>query len=133
MPRRTAKGHGLLQRTMGFRRFIDESEVHRARFAEQQNLFSEYLPYAVVFGVATKWAETFAGLNNGQLPQPDWYVGSGPFTPRTFAYSMNSFASATASTLTSVPPSTTGSSGGSGFGGGGFSGGGGGGGGGGSW
>ena len=132
MPRRTPKGHGLLQRTMGFRRFIDESEVHRARFAEQQHLFSEYLPYAVVFGVATKWADTFAGLNDGQVPSPDWYVGSRPFTPRAFVYSMNSFSSAAASSLTSVPPSTSGSSGGSGFSGG-FSGGGGGGGGGGSW
>ena len=40
----------------GFRRFIDESEKERARFAERKNLFSEYLPYAIVFGATEKWA-----------------------------------------------------------------------------
>ena len=68
LPRRTAKGYGTLRRVLGFKMFIDESEKDRARFAEQQNIFSEYLPYAVVFGATEKWARAFAGLD-GQLPQ----------------------------------------------------------------
>ena len=40
----------MLRHVDGFRRFIDESEKDRARFAEKKNLFSEYLPYAIVFG-----------------------------------------------------------------------------------
>lgn len=128
MPRRTAKGTGTLRRAFGFRRFIEESEKDRARFAERQNLFSEYLPYAVVFGATEKWARAFEGLA-AEPPDTSWYVGAHPFSYPMFAHSMDGFAVASAGTLTSTPSG----SGGSGFGGGGFSGGGGGGGGGGSW
>jgi len=128
MPRRTAKGYGVLQRTRGFKRFIDESEKERARFAERHNLFSEYLPYAIVFHATDKWARAFAGLN-GELPDTGgWYVGPGPFTLGAFTSSMDGFTTTTAGTIASTP----GTSGSSGFSGG-FSGGGGGGGGGGSW
>ena len=118
-PRRTAKGYGALRRVLGFKRFIDESEKDRARFAEQQHLFSEYLPYAVVFGATEKWARAFAGLD-GQLPQQNWYIGPGPFTFLAFSSAMDSFAVTSTGTISSVPAS----SGSSGFGGGGFSGGG---------
>ncbi len=128
MPRRTAKGTGVLRRVQGFRRFILESEQDRARFAEQQHLFSEYLPYAIVFGATEKWARAFAGID-GELPQPNWYGGSTAFTAVGFSHSIDGFAVTTAGTITSTPAG----SGSSGFGGGGFSGGGGGGGGGGSW
>ncbi|MBW3548393.1 MAG: DUF2207 domain-containing protein [Actinobacteria bacterium] len=137
MPRRTAKGTGTLRRVLGFRRFIDESEAERAQFAERQHLFSEYLPYAVVFGATEKWAKAFAGLD-GALPEMGWYASPDPFTFAYFASSINGFSVTTAGTLTSAPAgsgfsSGGGFSGGSGFGGGGFSGGGMGGGGGGSW
>ena len=128
MPRRTAKGVGVLRRVQGFRRFIDESEKERARFAEQQQLFSEYLPYAIVFGATEKWARAFAGID-GALPDQSWYGGQGAFTALAFSHSIDGFAVTTAGTITSTPSG----SGSSGFGGGGFSGGGGGGGGGGSW
>jgi len=128
MPRRTAKGYGVLQRTRGFKRFIDESEKERARFAERHNLFSEYLPYAIVFHATDKWARAFAGLD-GQLPETGgWYVSPNPFTLAAFTASMDGFTTTTAGTIASTP----GTSGSSGFSGG-FSGGGGGGGGGGSW
>jgi uncharacterized membrane protein len=126
-PSRTAKGHGTLRRVLGFKRFIDESEKERAQFAERQNLFSEYLPYAVVFGATDKWARAFAGLD-GQLPRTDWYVSDHLFTAVVFSQAMNGFATTTSGTISSVPAS----SGGSGFSGG-SSGGGFGGGGGGSW
>ena len=131
MPHRTAQGTGVLRRTLGFRRFIEESEKERARFAERAHLFTEYLPYAVVFGATEKWAKAFAGLD-GQLPDTSgWYVGHshGMFHAAAFSSAMDNFSTTTAGTLTSTPSG----SGSSGFGGGGFSGGGGGGGGGGSW
>ena len=130
MPRRTAKGTGTLRRVQGFRRLIEESEAERARFAERKNLFSEYLPFAIVFGATEKWARAFAGLQD-ELPETRWYTGGGggPFDARTFAHSVESFTVSTAGTIVSTPSG----SGSSGFGGGGSSGGGGGGGGGGSW
>jgi hypothetical protein len=129
-PRRTAKGYAVLRHVDGFRRFIEESEKGRAEFAEKKNLFSEYLPYAVVFGATKKWARAFAGLDGQPPDTSSWYVGPFVFNYLVFSSAIDSFTVSTAGTLTSTPPSTSGSSG---FGGGGFSGGGFGGGGGGSW
>jgi len=124
MPRRTAQGTAALRRTLGFRQFIETAETRRAEFAEQANLFYEYLPYAVVFGCVDKWAKAFEGL---ALQPPDWYASSSTFNALYFANAMDGFADTTSSALVSTP----GGSGSSGFGG--SSGGGGGGGGGGSW
>jgi uncharacterized protein (TIGR04222 family) len=131
IPQRTAKGTAVLRRTEGFRRFINESEKERARFAEKKNLFSEYLPYAIVFGATGKWAAAFAGLDDQPPDTSSWYIASAPFTFLAFSSAIDGFTVSTSGTLTSTPPSTSGSSGFSS--GGGFSGGGAGGGGGGSW
>jgi Predicted membrane protein (DUF2207) C-terminal domain/Predicted membrane protein (DUF2207) N-terminal domain len=128
MPKRTAKGYAVLRHTLGFKRFIDESEKHRAQFAERANIFSEYLPYAVVFGATEKWAKAFEGLAD-EIDTSSWYVSQHAFNYAVFSSAIDGFAVTSAGTLTSSPAS----SGSSGFSGGGFSGGGGGGGGGGSW
>lgn len=128
MPRRTPKGTGVYRRLRGFEDFIQNSEKHRAQFAERQNIFTEYLPYAIAFGATKKWANTLSVLGLAPPDTSSWYVGTVPLVWSTFGDHVNSFAAQTASTLTSTP----GSSGSSGFSGG-FSGGGGGGGGGGSW
>jgi uncharacterized protein (TIGR04222 family) len=128
MPARTAKGTAMLRRIRGFRRVIATAETHMARWAEEENVFTRYLPYAIVFGLTKKWAKAFEDLGL----QPDtsgWYVGPHAFTAVAFADSIDGFAVTTGGTLASTPAS----SGSSGFGGGGSSGGGGGGGGGGSW
>lgn len=128
MPARTAAGTAMVRRVRGFRVVIDKAETHMSRWAEQENVFTRYLPYAVVFGLTDKWARVFEGLGT----QPDtssWYVGSHAFTYAAFGASIDGFSVTTGGTLASTPSG----SGSSGFGGGGFSGGGGGGGGGGSW
>jgi uncharacterized membrane protein YgcG len=128
MPARTAKGTAMVRRIRGFRRVIATAETHMSRWAEEENVFTRYLPYAIVFGLTKKWAKAFEDLGL----QPDtssWYVGPHAFTAVAFADSIDGFAVTTGGTLASTPAS----SGSSGFGGGGFSGGGGGGGGGGSW
>jgi uncharacterized protein (TIGR04222 family) len=130
IPHRTAKGYAVLRHVDGFRRFIEESEKDRAQFAERKNLFTEYLPYAIVFGATEKWAHAFAGLGDEPPDTSSWYVSNTAFNYLAFSGAINSFTVASAGTLVSTPPSTSGSSG---FSGGGFSGGGGGGGGGGSW
>jgi uncharacterized membrane protein len=128
MSRRTAAGTAAVRHVRGFRRFIDDAEDERSRFAEQANLFYDYLPYAIVFGLTAKWARAFEGLANPP-EAPGWYVSAYPFSVLAFSDSMDNFGVTAAGTIASTP----GGSGGSGFGGGGSSGGGGGGGGGGSW
>ncbi len=129
MPHRTAKGYAALRHAEGFKRFIDESEKRRAEFAEKKNLFSEYLPYAVVFGATKKWAKAFADLGDEPPDTSSWYFAQHPLDYALFASAIDGFSVTSVGTLTSAPSS----SGSSGFSGGGFSGGGGGGGGGGSW
>jgi uncharacterized protein (TIGR04222 family) len=131
MPSRTAKGTAMLRRVRGYRQVIDTADRYMARWAEQENVFTTTLPYAVVFGLTDKWAEAFAALAEDPTATPAmaWYVPAHGFSLDSFAESLDGFTVATSGTMTATPAG----SGGSGFGGGGFSGGGGGGGGGGSW
>ena len=128
MPRRTAAGHELLLRVLGFRRYMETAETERQRFAERENIFAAYLPYAIVFGSVTKWARAFAGLDVAEATA-GWYTGGTGSDVGAFSNDLGSFNSSVSSAISSTP----GSSGSSGFSGGGSSGGGGGGGGGGSW
>jgi len=130
MPRRTGAGSELLRRVLGFRRYMETAETERQRFAEREELFTAYLPYAIVFGLVTKWAKAFAGLDI-QRATAGWYDGSA-LNAIGLSGSMQSFSSTLSSALVTTPGGG-GSSGFSGGGGGGGSGGGGGGGGGGSW
>ena len=133
MPARTAAGSAVLAQAEGFRLYLTTAEADQIRFEEGQDLFSRYLPYAIVFGVADRWARVFDDLarQGRALTRPDWYVGYSPtWTYLALGSSMSSFETTANSALVSTPAA----SGGSGFSsGGGFSGGGGGGGGGGSW
>lgn len=129
MPRRTAKGTGMMRRVLGFQRAIATAERDTARWAEEAGVFSKYLPYAIVFGLTDRWAKAFEGLDEELTGVGGWYVSQRPFTTLAFASMVGDFSTKTAGTIVSTPSS----SGSSGFGGGGFSGGGMGGGGGGSW
>lgn len=128
MARRTAAGSEMFRRVLGFRLYISKAETHRQRFNEEENIFAKYLPFAIVFGCVSKWAEAFEGLED-QVSQStsSWYSGTGAFRVAAFSSGLQGFSSSVSSTLASTK-----SSGGSGFSGG-SSGGGGGGGGGGSW
>jgi uncharacterized membrane protein YgcG len=128
-PARTAKGTAILRRVRGFRTVIEKAETNISRWAEQEGVFTRYLPYAIVFGCTEEWAKAFAQLGEAATDTAVWYVSSRPFAYSTFADSIDGFTVNTSGTIASTPAG----SGSSGFGGGGSSGGGGGGGGGGSW
>ena len=136
-PARTAKGTAALQQARGFELYLTKAEANQLRFEEGEDLFSKYLPYAIAFGVADKWAKKFEELarQGKTLAEPTWYGGYRvrhvlDALRRAWAPAWTT-SRRLADTAMSAP--TPGSSGGSGFGGGGFSGGGGGGGGGGGW
>ena len=123
---RTAEGSAVLAQARGFKQYLGTAEADQIRFEEGIDVFSRYLPYAIVFGVTAHWVKVFQDLaaegrytfNTGY-----WYYGVG--NPAGFADSMNQFSSAMSSSMTAA---TAASSGRSGFsGGGGFGGGGGGG------
>ena len=131
MPARTARGAALLVQAKGFRTYLHTAEAGQLRFEEGADIFSRYLPYAVVFGDTERWVRVFGPLAAaaGAGTATYWYVGPSGWDMGHFGDSITGFSSAAASSIAATTPS---SSGGSGFSGG-SSGGGGGGGGGGSW
>ena len=128
MASRSAHGSELLRRVLGFREYMVTAETDRQRFNEQAHIFSEYLPFAIVFGCVERWARAFEGIEGATAATAAWYTGSGVHGPLAFSGAIQGLNSSVSSAISSTP-SSSGSSGFSG----GFSGGGMGGGGGGSW
>lgn len=145
MASRTAAGSAVLAQSRGFERYLATAEANQIRWEEAQEIFSRYLPFAIVFGLADRWAQVFqevaaaAAAAGHVVSPPIWYGGAwGQGGFHDVASSMDSFSTMAAGTFVSTPGSSGGSGfndgGGGGFdGGGGFSGGGGGGDSGGSW
>lgn len=135
--RRSTLGYAVYEQLAGFKEYIATAEADRIRFDENEDVFSRYMPWAMVFGEAERWSKVFAELvAQGKVhPEPDWYVGTSAFYVGGMAGTVASIASigsavdSFTSMATSSFTSTPGSSGGSGGGSGGSSGGGGGGGG----
>jgi hypothetical protein len=132
-PARTGRGSAALARIQGFRLYIATAEAEQMKFQEREQIFSEYLPYAIVFGLAERWARIFSDIGS-VTPQGGglyWYTGVPGWNMGLFAGSLYTFTNTASVSLASTPPSASGVSGFSA--GGGFAGGGAGGGGGGSW
>ena len=132
MPRRTRHGREAYERIAGLREFIRRVEADRLERlgGRTAGTFEKILPYAVVLGVADRWAHAFAGI---YATPPTWYVGSnhGLLDTNDLVRNVGRSMDTMGRTLTSHPTSS--GSGSSGFSSGGSSGGGFGGGGGGSW
>lgn len=145
MASRTADGSAVLAQSLGFKQYLVTAEAGQIKWEEAQQIFSRYLPYAIVFGVAEKWSKTFeevaaaAAAAGVAINPPIWYIGPGWGTGGFFdsiTSGVDDFATQAAGTFVSTAGSSGTSvfDGGGGFGGGGgFSGGGGSGSSGGSW
>ncbi len=126
---RTADGSAVLAQAKGFELYLTTAEADQIKFEEGVDIFSRYLPYAIVFGVAERWAKVFEQLaaQGRYVADNSWYVGYGygTFFSTGFTSSLDQLANTMS---TSMQSATAATSGGSGFsGGGGFGGGGGGG------
>lgn len=143
MPARTREGAEKYREILGFYKFVNLAEKRRiAELAKDDpTIFGRLLPYAMVLGVADKWANAFKDLLTAP---PDWYEPYGwgtdyNFSPSLFVNDIGGAMHTMRSTFESPPPppSSSDSGAGGGFSGfsdsGGFSGGGFGGGGTGSW
>jgi len=121
MPALTREGLEMKRKVLGFKEFMHTAERYRSAWNEKENIFADYLPYAIAFNDVEKWAKTFEGMKQAA---PDWYNGH---TSLLILASSGQFGTMTDSirSATSTPSSSGGSSGG-GFSGGGFGGGGGG-------
>jgi uncharacterized membrane protein YgcG len=151
--RRTESGRRLWSEAGGFKRMLaTPSSEQRFDFSAHKDLYTAYIPWAVAFGVADKWAEKYRFETGEQPPVPPYIgglsgsdgtswsdVGSGgslaAAVEASFAAAVGSAIGAYAASIAPSPSSSSSSSSSwSSSSGGGFSGGGGGGGGGGgSW
>lgn len=56
---RTALGTAAMVQSLGFKKYLATAEADQFSFEEAAGIFSRYLPYALVFGVADHWAKVF--------------------------------------------------------------------------
>jgi uncharacterized membrane protein YgcG len=133
---RTAEGRAVCDQVEGFKKYLATAEADQLRFEEGEDIFSKYLPWAIIFELADRWAKVCGDLvAMGRLPDatPYWYVGN---YNNMSAFNTGFITSSLTSAATPAPSASSSGSGfggGSSFSGGGFSGGGGGGGGSSSW
>nr|NLI50511.1 DUF2207 domain-containing protein [Propionibacterium sp.] len=129
--RRTPDGTAVLAQTRGFELYLRTAEADQIKFEESIDVFSRYLPYAIVFGVAERWAKVFQDLaaQGRYTADTSWYVGPyGSVYNPGFAHSIGDLGHQLGAQFAASAAPRGGSGGGSGFsGGGGFGGGGGGG------
>ncbi len=73
MPRFGKRGYEEYQQLDGFREFIEKAEKEKLRklVNEDASYFGHTLSFAIVFGLADKWAEKFSGILDSS---PDWYL-----------------------------------------------------------
>lgn len=61
-PVRTAEGTALRIQTLGFKKYLETAEVEQFSYEEASGIFSKYLPWAIVLGVASHWVKLFGDL-----------------------------------------------------------------------
>ncbi len=59
---RTAEGSAVRIQALGFKKYLQTAEASQFTFEEAAGIFSRYLPYAMVFGVAQHWAKVFGDV-----------------------------------------------------------------------
>lgn len=128
VPKRSEYGQSILEKTLGFKDFIETVEIDKLKMMidDDPEFFYKILSYAIVFGLEKKWAKKFEKL---AIQEPSWYDGRSRFNPLivpALVHSINSNFSPSMPKVSSSQGSSTGM-GSSGFSGGGFGGGGGGG------
>ncbi len=136
--RRTESGRAVWSRAAGFERLLSTpSSEDRFDFSARKDLFTAYIPYAVAFGVADRWAAKYRTATGQEPPIPTWYPAhsSGGASKLYSSGGFAGFNTALAASIGAYKSATSSSSGsgGSSFSSGGGSWGGGGGGGGGTW
>ena len=112
MPARTAAGARAREAALGFKEFLSRVEEDRyKKMITSPEMFEKFLPYAMAFGVAEKWATAFRDMYR---EPPTWYVGgTGQFNAVSFSHSIDSMSSAAASSMSSSPSSSGSGGGGS--------------------
>jgi uncharacterized membrane protein YgcG len=124
--RLSALGSAELAQVLGFRQYIATAEADQLRWEEGHDIFSEYLPWAMIFGLTERWVQVFSTLaEQGRYTSSEKWLFSGDWAAvRRFASAGGSGGLGSLSTQASTSSYASQSGGGgysgsSGFGGGG--------------
>ncbi|MGP3934635.1 DUF2207 domain-containing protein [Nonomuraea sp. KM88] len=101
MPAKTAKGSAALAHTMGFREYLFSGELGDVPEQHRVELFSRYLPYAVIFDGVEHWSRVVASVtgNGHQSDNLYWYHGPAEWDLSKFAGSMRTFTTTTSGAI----------------------------------
>jgi hypothetical protein len=112
MPARTVVGARAREAALGFKEFLERVESERyKKMITSPEMFERFLPFAMAFGVADKWAKAFEDIYR---EPPSWYVGgTGPFNASSFSHTISTMSNAAASSMSSSPSSSGSGGGGS--------------------
>lgn len=113
--RRTALGRALTDQVIGFRHYLTTAEADQLRFEDGEDIFSRYLPWAVVLGLADRWQQLCQELvRSGRLTAtPTWY--SGPTTYYDSGWTAGNITTTLSTTFAQPPTPSTGGGTSSGF------------------
>jgi len=67
-----------LLKIKGLKLYMETAEKHRQQFYEQENIFDQLLPYAIIFGLTKQWVKKMAdiyGPEKIETTVATWYVG----------------------------------------------------------
>ncbi|WP_250214472.1 DUF2207 domain-containing protein [Acrocarpospora catenulata] len=98
MPAKTALGATALAHTLGFREYLASGDVGDVPAAERTELFSRYLPYAVIFDSVDRWARVVASITT-EGDNLYWYHGPAEWDLSKFAASMRTFVMTTSGAI----------------------------------
>ena len=99
---RTGRGRALTDQAEGFRRYLSQVEADQLRFEPGEDIFSRFLPWAILFDLTDRWTKVCQRLvAQGRLSSaaPAWY--SGP------TWSLSAFSGQLSTLTSSVGAATT--------------------------
>ncbi|PZG08513.1 DUF2207 domain-containing protein [Nonomuraea aridisoli] len=101
MPAKTAKGSAALAHTLAFRQYLLSGELGEVPEQHRVELFSRYLPYAVIFDGVEHWSRVVASVtgNGHQADNLYWYHGPAEWDLSKFAGSMRTFTTTTSGAI----------------------------------
>ncbi|MCA9876183.1 MAG: DUF2207 domain-containing protein, partial [Thermomicrobiales bacterium] len=73
MPQKTQAGAEAAAKWRAFKAYLESIERYE-KLDQAQNIFDEFLPYAIALGLERSWVSKFSGV---QTAAPEWYGGGG--------------------------------------------------------
>ncbi|HZX02671.1 DUF2207 family protein, partial [Kribbella sp.] len=113
--RRNALGRAVTDQIVGFRQYLSTAEAEQLRFEDGEDIFSKYLPWAIVLDLADRWQQVCKQLvDSGRLTAvPTWYTGSSSYYDS--GWTAGSISTTVSSTFAEPPSPSTGGGSSSGF------------------